>query len=152
MLLEGQYQIAYVTRDVDRAVQSFRAMYGIEKWIEFEGGMDVVTAEGRGVATVKAALGWAGATQYELIQPLSGMVSIYADALRDDVGLRHHHISMRVNDLAAVRREVVRQNINVVLDGEASATFFYADTRATFGHYLEYVQMTDEIWKMVGGP
>lgn len=151
MLLQGHFQNAYVTRELDRTVEQFRASYGIQDWMVYEGELNVSTPAGQGALVNKVAVGWVGNLQYELIQPVSGLTGLYAEALRDDAGLRFHHVCMRVADLDAARREVERLNLPIVLEGETVVRFFYADARATFGHYLEYVQMPDEIWAMMGG-
>jgi hypothetical protein len=112
----------------------------------------VTTPAGRGPAENKLAFGWAGGLQYELIQPLSGQVELYTEALRDDGGMRFHHVCMRVRDLDAARAEIERHTLPIVYAGDTGATrFFYADARATLGHYLEYLQMSDEMWARLGG-
>lgn len=152
MLLLGHYQNAYVTRDLDAAIATMRRAYGIEDWLTYTAEMDVTTPAGRGPAANKLAFGWADGLQYELIQPLSGQVGFYTEALRDDDGMRFHHICMRKADLDAARAEIARQNLPIVYEGETGVTrFFYADARATLGHYLEFVQMSDEIWVRMGG-
>ena len=150
MLLKGHFQNAYVTRDVDAAIERFRASYDIQNWLVYDGEIQVKTPTRQGPAKNKVAVGWVGNLQYEFIQPLSGEVEVYTEALRDDAGLRFHHVCMRVDDLDAVRRQV-EPLMPVVLEGDSVVRFFYADGRALFGHYLEYVQMSDEIWKIMGG-
>lgn len=153
MLLQGHYQNAYVTRDLDASIATMRNLFGIKDWLTYTAEMEVLTPAGRGPSANKLAFGWVGALQYELIQPLSGQVEFYTEALRDDGGLRFHHVCMRAAELDTARREIERQGLPIVYEGETGVTrFFYADARATLGHYLEYVQMSDETWSRMGGP
>jgi hypothetical protein len=152
MLLQGHYQNAYVTRDLDASIATMRVLYGIQDWLTYTAEMEVTTPAGKGPSANKLAFGWVGGLQYELIQPLSGQVGFYTEALRDDGGMRFHHVCMRKDDLDAARREVERHKLPIVYEGQTGVTrFFYADARATLGHYLEFVQMADATWKQMGG-
>jgi hypothetical protein len=84
-MLEGyHYQNAYVTRDVDKWVESFRKRAKVDRVITYEGSTPVMTPEGAGIQTNKLAFIWVGKLQYELIQPVAGSVRLYADALPPD--------------------------------------------------------------------
>jgi hypothetical protein len=80
MMLDGHYQNAYVTRDLDAAIALFRVQYGFNAFRRHEVSYECTTRAGRGTATVKLALGWIGNLQYELIQPVSGLIDIYVDS------------------------------------------------------------------------
>jgi hypothetical protein len=153
MFLDNHYQNAYVTRDLNKAVSLFRAQYGIDTFKLFESTIDVRTPAGRGMATMKVALGWVGNLQYELVEPVSGQVDIYRDALSDDAPLRFHHICMRVHDWGHLRTELERRKQPVVLEGGTAGQlqFAYVDARDSLGHYLEYCWMTPERWAGLGG-
>lgn len=152
MLLTGQFQNAYVTRDMERAIALLREQYGVEGINVFDASIDVTTPAGSGPAKMKTALVWIGNIQYELIEPIEGLVDIYRDALPDNEVLKFHHICMRPHDLEQVRAEIKRRQIPIVYEGETAASkFFYVDTRATLGHYLEYVWMRPEMWAALGG-
>ncbi len=152
MLLQGQFQNAYVTRSLERAIATLRDRFGAVDIKQFEASIEVKTPHGTGPAAMKTALAWVGEIQYELIEPVSGFVDIYRDALRADDGLQFHHICMRPDDLQQVRAEIERQGMPIVFEGISSATkFFYADARATLGHYLEYVWMHPDMWTALGG-
>lgn len=153
MFLEGHFQNAYVTRDLDRAIETFRVKYGLSDFKVYTAEMDVTTPAGHGPAANKVAFGWVGNLQFELIQPISGQVAFYTDELRADDGLRFHHICMRTRNIDMLRREVDKLKWPVVYEGVTSATsFFYVDARESLGHYLEYVQMAPETWAAMGGP
>jgi hypothetical protein len=152
-MLEGRhYQNAYVTRDIDKAVESFRARAGVSEARVFEASVEVQTPAGRGLAVSKLSFIWINNLQYELIQPVSGLVGIYRDALPADDALKFHHICMRVDNWQEFRARVGHQPFPVVLEGGSEhLRFLYLDTRDFIGHYLEYVWMTPERWSQLGG-
>lgn len=155
MFLNSHYQNAYVTRDLDKAIALFRAEHEFENFMRFEPTFEVTTPAGRGMATTKMALGWIGNVQYELIEPVSGLVDIYREGLPEAEGqpMRFHHVCMRVDDWAPFRAELGRQGRSIVLQGgtEGHLQFVYVDARGTVGHYLEYCWMTPERWTAMGG-
>ena len=152
-MLEGyHYQNAYVTRDVDKWVDIFRKRAKVDRVLTYEGSTPVKTPAGDGIQTNKLAFIWVGDLQYELIQPISGSVSVYRDALPTDDGVRFHHICMRIPDWNEFRARVDEQSLPVVLEGGNEALrFLYLDARPFLGHYLEYTWMIDERWKQIGG-
>lgn len=152
-MIEGHhFQNAYITRDIDKAVEAFQAVADVRKILRHEGTTNVVTTAGAGFQTTKLAFIWVGDMQYEFIQPVSGAVEIYSDPLPDDDALKFHHICMRVKDWDEFRARVNQQPYPVVLEGGGDALkFLYLDAREFLGHYLEYVWMTDERWGQMGG-
>jgi hypothetical protein len=153
-VFEGRhYQNAYITRDIGSAIERFRRRSAVERVIAFEASVDLWTPRGRGAAVSKLAFIWIGDLQYELIQPVSGLVDIYRDALPADDGLKFHHTGTRVEDWADFRARVDEQDLPVVLEGGGDLLkFLYLDARQLVGHYLEYVWMTPERWVGMGGP
>jgi hypothetical protein len=152
-MLEGRhYQNAYVTRDIDKGVESFRVRGGVQDARVFEAAVEVQTPAGRGMAVSKLSFIWVNNLQYELIQPVSGLVDIYRDALPADDSLKFHHICMRVDNWQEFRARVELQPFPVVLEGGSEhLRFLYLDARAFLGHYLEYAWMTPERWTQLGG-
>ena len=152
-MLEGRhYQNAYVTRDIDKAIESFRVHGGVQDARVFEPPVEVQTPNGRGIAVSKLSFIWINNLQYELIQPVSGLVDIYRDALPADDSLKFHHICMRVDDWQEFRARVEHQRFPVVLEGGSEhLRFLYLDARDFLGHYLEYTWMTPERWTQLGG-
>jgi Glyoxalase/Bleomycin resistance protein/Dioxygenase superfamily len=154
MFLQNHYQNAYVTRDIKKAIALFRTQYNFEDFTEFEIANEISTPAGRGICALKMALGWIGNLQYELIEPVSGMVDIFKADLPDEYPMRLHHICMRVNDWDAFRAEVDRRKWPVVIEGSGRGgqlQYIYVDARESLGHYLEYCWMTSERWAQLGG-
>ena len=152
-MIEGRhFQNAYVTRDIEKALVEFKSRADVRKSIEMEVSSEVTTPAGRGIQTNKLAFVWVGDLQYEFIQPVSGMVDIYRDALPDDDTPKFHHICMRLDEWDDFRARVDQQPFPVVLEGgNEFLRFVYLDARPFLGHFLEYVWMTEERWGQVGG-
>ena len=101
MFLQGHYQNAYVTHDLDRAMALLTDRYGVGDYIVFEPDMQLKTPSGVKPSKVRAALAWAGGLQLELIQPVSGHLDHYLPFLpadRTDPSPRFHHMAVRRDD------------------------------------------------------
>lgn len=148
--LENHYQNAYVTQDLEQALAIFRDRYGYTDFRHFDVQFELNTAAGRGTAAVKLALGWVGNLQYEIIQPVSGLVDVYREGVSDQHLLHFHHACMRVSDWDRFRAELDQP---VVISGGTPGhlQFVYVDARDTLGHYLEYCWMTPQRWEAMGG-
>lgn len=152
-MLEGKhFQNAYVTRNIEAAIEAFNARGDVRKLIQTEVTVDVWTPAGQGSQTNKLAFIWVDDLQYELIEPVAGDVDIYRDALPVGDAPRFHHICMRIDNWEDFRARVEQQSLPVVLEGGSDALrFLYLDAREFVGHYLEYACMTDERWMQMGG-
>jgi catechol 2,3-dioxygenase-like lactoylglutathione lyase family enzyme len=148
MSLTGHYQNAYVTPDLDAAVALMVARLDAPvPVLRRDATQHFVTPDGQGEGSLRLAFIHVGRLQYELIQPLSGNVALFADAVIADQPLRLHHVAMRANDIDAVRAEHERNGQRVVLEGQyLDRRFLYIDARAILGHYLEYVSAHDDFW------
>ncbi len=152
MILDNIFQIAYVTRDIDKAMARFRAEADLRTEIYHEGEVPVKTPNGPDVMRVKLAFMWVGDFQYELIQPISGLEHIYAAALPQDDSLAFHHTCVRVHDWEKFRRQVESQPYPIAFEGGGGPNYFlYLDARKTLGHFLEYAYLPGEFWTGVGG-
>ena len=156
MYLNGFFQNAYVTRNLDHAVATATQLHGINDWVYFSPEMEVYTAlDGRGMCHVKVALAWIGSLQIELIEPVSGNLRHYLEYLPADPtdnSPRLHHICMRVPDWEKARAEVDAMKWPVAYEGGVEGcTFVYLDARESLGHYVEYMWMSDELWAYSGG-
>lgn len=152
MILDHIFQIAYVTRNIDKAMAMFRAQADIRTEYYTETERVVKTPSGPATMHVKLAFMWVGDFHYELIQPIAGLEEIYAAALPQDDSLRFHHTCVRVGDWDKFRRDVEHQPYPIAFEGGNGPNYFlYLDARKTLGHYLEYAYLPDEIWKITGG-
>jgi len=154
MLTGRHYQNAYVTRNIDKAVDAFKQNAEIRKLIEIEVPVQLWTPQGEGRGVQKLAFIWIEDLQCELIQPGEGdVLALYRDALPDDDRLVFHHICQRVDDWGAFMASVDTEKFPVVLRGGTSGLleFVYLDTRAWLGHYTEYVWMVPDRWAGMGG-
>ena len=156
MSLQGHYQNAYVTHDLDRAMQLMTARHGVDRFLTFDAPMVLKTPGGEKPADFRVALAWVGGLQIELIQPVAGHVDAYAAYLpadRADASPRLHHIAVRRDDLDAMREEIAGLGCPLVFDADGPGLVCaLVDARASLGHYLEYVWATPEGWEMVGWP
>lgn len=152
-MLEGlHFQNGYITRNIDKAIARLGESAGIAAVRSFEVPLEVATPAGKGVAVCRLAFIWINNLQYELIQPVSGLIDIYSNALPDDDSIKLHHIGMRVPDWDVFRERVDTKGYPVVFEGGNDALrFLYLDARKLVGHYLEYMWMTPERWHQMGG-
>jgi hypothetical protein len=152
-MIEGlHFQNAYVTRDALGAMEKLKAGMAVRQEAFLQSAIEVSTPAGRGVIDCKLGFLWVEDLQYELIEPVSGAVDLYRDALPAGDGLAFHHACMRVDDWADFRARVARQPLPVVLEGGSGPlNFLYLDARPMLGHYLEYIAMPDAVWSGMGG-
>jgi hypothetical protein len=162
MLLRGHFQNAYVTHDLDRAMELLGNRFGVERFDRFDPDMVVKTTSGDKPMCVRVASFWLGGLNIEVIEPVSGYVDHYASLLpanRVDAVPRLHHLSFRREDEAAMRAEIAQLNLPLAFEGPVSIKnpipsliFVYLDARGTLGHYLELTWKSPEGWALVGWP
>ena len=160
--LRGHMQNAYVTHDLDKAMEMVGNTYGIEKFDRFDPDMVVNTLEGPQPMVNRVASYWAGGLNIEIIEPVSGYIGHYLSMLpedRKDATPRFHHISLRRDDEAEMRKEIAALGLPLAFEGPLSIkeaipslVFVYLDGRATLGHYVEFTWKSPEAWKFVGWP
>ncbi len=162
MFLTGHMQNAYVTHDLDKAMEIVGNQYGIEKFDRFDPDMTILTPKGVQPMANRVASYWAGGLNIEIIQPVSGYVDDYVAMLpadKTDAVPRFHHISLRRDDEAEMRAEIARLGLPLAFEGPVSIKdaipsliFIYLDGRASLGHYVEFTWKSAEAWKFVGWP
>lgn len=162
MFLRGHMQNAYVTHDLDRAMEMVGNRFGVERFDRFDPEMVVKTTSGDKPMVTRVASFWAGGLNVEMIEPVSGYVDHYMTMLpqdRSDVTPRFHHISLRRDDEAAMREEIAQLGLPLAFEGPVSIkspipslVFVYLDGRETLGHYVEFTWKSPEGWKFVGWP
>lgn len=162
MFIKGHMQNAYVTHDIDKAVEMVGNRYDLTEWQRIEPDMVVKTVDGDKPLVVRVASTWAGGLNLEFIQPVSGYVDHYVSMLPSDTTdavPRFHHISLRRDDEAAMRAEIARLGLPLAFEGPVSIkdnipslVFVYLDGRASIGHYVEFTWKSPEAWEYVGWP
>ena len=147
MYLNRHYQNGYVTGDMAAAVEALKRDHAVSEVTTHDVKVSATTAEGEGELVLRLGFAWAGDLQYELIQPMSGFVGLYREAIAPDRPLTFHHVAMRTDDFDGLQAEIRRQGRRIALLGESGPTkFLYVDARDTLGHYLEYVSAPPGFW------
>lgn len=148
-LISGNFfQMAYVTNDIDRAMDDFRKKAGIES---FFFGRDAEFDIGGG-RTCKAhvALVWINGVQLELIEPVGAHDHVYRQILTDspDYQLHFHHEARTLDSIGtyeATKAHVRDLGFDIVIDAVTPGyRYFYADARPFLGHHVEYFHFSDE--------
>lgn len=162
MLLRGHFQNAYVTHNLDKAIEIFSNQYGIERFDRFDPDMIVKTTAGEKPLCVRVASFWVGGLNIEVIEPVSGYVDHYVSMLpanRSDAVPRPHHLSFRRDDQQSMRDDIAKLRLPLAFEGPLSIKnpipnliFVYLDARATLGHYIELTWKSREGWALVGWP
>ena len=110
------FQMSYITRDLDAAMEHARATLGITNFSAGEPvEVEVLSYGERRPLKVRAAMANIGRHQFEIVQPISGAIEIYTDEV-DLSGhiVNYHHIAIAVRGpyaewerlLAEVREEI----------------------------------------------
>ena len=148
------FQICYVATDIEKAVDTFRAVNQTGPFYMIRD--NAVPHSQGGSALTHVAIAWIGNTQMEIIQPLGGRDEIYRDYLPTDGSvMAFHHFCVRAatwDEFAG--RKAFFENLGCEI-GFARETgpyrTFYADTRKQFGHFIEYVWIEDESMVTMNG-
>ena len=156
MSLQGFFQNAYVTRDLDRAIALCGPAMGIGGFAPMDFELVLRTPAGEQAARLRVATGWVGALQVELLQPVSGFVDPYVGGLPDDPAdcvPRWHHLAVRRDDPEALRREVNALGLPVIFEtGGNGIESIFVDATSRMGHPVEFVCATQAGWAMLGWP
>jgi hypothetical protein len=132
-----QFQSAYVTNDMDLALERFRRDYNLQNWTIPD------------VTGIKIALAWTQGQQIEIIDPLDSGNRLYTDWIADHDGfvLRFHHLGYFVHDDAEwshLKVELAARRIEPASEIEVSmlkAIYIHAPE---LGHYLVYIYPNSE--------
>jgi hypothetical protein len=149
-LLNGFFQLAYVTTDLEQAMDLYRRQFGIRQFLA-PPEWTVVVKTPRGVETAKLrfAFVYVGDTQIELIQPTGGDCPVYAEPLPSaGFALRFHHLGYRVQGGPEAWTRF-RENLDttrhpIAIEG-TTTPFLYTDERSRLGHYLEYIRFDEQV-------
>lgn len=144
-------QVALVVRDLDAALRRYWERFGVGPWRVYTYGPPLVrqmTYRGkREDYRMRLAFAQTGATQLELIQPLTDN-NIYAEQLaRKGEGL--NHVGIFVPSLDAGIAEAEREGFSVLQSGRGygrlgDGGFAYLDTEASVGMIVELIEVPKE--------
>src|ERR1700755_319707 len=115
------YQNAYITRNMATALPRFCKHFGIQPsdTMQYEGQVPIRTPNGEGLAHQKIVLVWIGGLQYELIEPMGGMVDLYRNELPADDALKFHHIAVRSNNWDETCAQLAKEGRSIAQEGES---------------------------------
>jgi len=146
----GFYQNAYVTNDLDQALEVFRQTYGVPEFLVMPSDLTLSYRGGLGRLHVRLALANLNGVQIEVIEAQEGCIDLYREGLPENgFGLAHHHVAMRVKggraDWDRWRAEAAAGDRGFVLEGDLgdTAQFAYLDDKRRLGHYTEYFWSAD---------
>jgi catechol 2,3-dioxygenase-like lactoylglutathione lyase family enzyme len=149
--LQNMFQFGYVTRDLDRAKQRMSEVLGIREYYDVEADFPIKLYGETARYHMRGALANLGDKQIELIEPIDGVVDFYCQGLRlDDAVVQLHHVGILIEQPSGsfddMPRIAAEAGYPIVLEGGDPSyfSFIYADARADFGHYLEFLAMTPE--------
>ncbi|MGB8364128.1 MAG: hypothetical protein ACLQUZ_13455 [Rhizomicrobium sp.] len=144
------FQVSYVARNRDRAVEFSRRKLGITNFFTFDASAPVLSRGAVQELCLRVAVANVGTHQFEIIEPVSGPTWIYTDCKdldRHDLVL--HHVGVAVVGPYALWQDTIAQlqangdeivQISALPTGEEpQAMFAYVDNRKTFGHFTEYL-------------
>lgn len=144
------FQMSYITRDLDAAMEHARTALGIEDFHTSESEIDVLSYGRPAKLLVRAAMANIGDRQFEIIEPVSGPIHVYTDEV-DLSGhiLNFHHTAIAVRgsyaDWQALLAEVTESGDPFAFlfpaeqRPDQGLSFCYVDTRHRIGHYTEYL-------------
>jgi hypothetical protein len=138
---DGQViQVAYVTRDIDRAMKHHWEVLGVGPWAvyQFEAPKvrDYIYRGKPATHSCLIAVAWRDAVQLELMQPLTGR-SIYDEHL-ETKGEGMHHIKLYYADCAKAVADFAARGYPVIQSGRFDEDeHYYLDTERDFGYVIE---------------
>lgn len=144
----GHHQIAFVVKDLAAAERFFTEQMGVPRFFRFNDVQvhEAVYRGGPGDFHMHLALGYAGDSQIELIQHLSGR-SIYKEFL-DKRGEGLHHLGFIVPDHEKVIVDFTANGFPVIQSGRIGnnpgVRFAYFDTEAAIGAIMESIVLDDD--------
>lgn len=149
-LFTGIWQIAYVTDDFDRGMNTLRDSFGVENITEVPTeGATFLRGDEPAEWDVRVAMGARGGLIVELIEGIGGEVDFYRRALPHAGGLGFHHLATSIptgDDAWSALEEVLERNglavdYTVLIPDRVRAG--YVDTTAQLGHFMEVCQLQE---------
>jgi hypothetical protein len=149
----GFWKFGYVTNDRERAIEHWQEKLGIEEFERFDPTFEIVMADGRsGEVSTRAAFSVGRTLTVELVEPVEGLVDVWADPLRGTSGFTtvFHHTGLLVDDLEALKRAAAAQGVPPVLESwpEEGAPFIYY-APPELGCYVEHMYLPPDAKAMI---
>lgn len=144
------FQVSYVAKDRDRAVDFAVAKLGIDNFYTFDASYPTLTRGEVQELSLRVAVANTGTHQFEIIEPVSGPTWIYTDGVDlDRQAMTLHHIGIAVMGPFSTWQETIaklREDGDEIVqlceppaDGDPQAAFAYVDNRPSLGHHTEYL-------------
>lgn len=156
-MFDGAFQLAWVTRDLGRAVDAFAGTFPQADFSRHVIDLPCIGRAERCIARI--AVAWIGALQLELIEPMAGAVELYLASLPGDGQVAaFHHVGVKIQGLESEWRarcdEMSRRGLPLTLaGGEAGRVrFAYFDMRPTVGHHVELIWLNGPYLTEPPGP
>lgn len=147
------HQLGYVTNSLDRARAAFEDMLGLRFFRERERSFQSLEFGTQGQSILRNALANTATAQYEIVQPIRGQVSVFAEGLETNgFVLRLHHIAYRfegaLGDWLSYLERLTDRGRSIVWQSvpDETGAFAYTDDRENLGHYVEHLWSTPERW------
>jgi hypothetical protein len=139
-MFRGFFQLGYVARDLDAAIDAFRHRVQPASF-------QITNAVEPYIHIKRIALTWIDLTMIELIEPNADVPSIYIDSLpvrQEDIRL--HHLGFLTNDYADTLQRLTADGYALPMSMSYGEVLdcCYADAREQLGHYLEYIRLGEE--------
>jgi methylmalonyl-CoA/ethylmalonyl-CoA epimerase len=146
-LNSGVAQIAFIVKDLDRAVETYWRVFGVGPWHFYTYGTGLcrkMSYHGQPVEyRMRLALSWFGPMRVELIELLEGP-TVYADFVAEH-GFGIQHLGLLVEDMGAAIAQAEAAGIPMIMDGsgfglEGDGHYAYLDTEGLIGVTLELIE------------
>lgn len=137
LMLKDQFQVAYVTNDMDYACDTFARQFGIHSFSFIEGPMPTG-------GKIKVAFAWAGSTMYEIIAAKGPGTDFYTRMLPNEgPSIRIHHLGFLLHDQdswRSLQQELSESDRPIVYETHTGSFIdaYYIEA-PELGHYLEYI-------------
>ena len=135
------FQHAYIVRDLDAAIASFKEHYRIERFTP------VPMPQMEGPTSMRIALAWSGWQMIELIEARGPGLEIYTEWSVPGQDIRLHHFGYLIENnaqWAALEQRLETEAKPQVFSGVPSICKFIYVFAKELGHYLEFVYPTAE--------
>jgi methylmalonyl-CoA/ethylmalonyl-CoA epimerase len=146
-LKNGIAQVAIIVADLEKAVDNYWNLFGIEDWHFYTYGRPLVksmTYQGEpGEYKMRIALSYLGPMRIELIELVEGD-TIYADFVKEH-GYGVHHFGVLVEDMQDALAEAETSGLTMTQDGQGfgrdgDGHYAYLDTEDKIGFTIELIE------------